>query len=406
MRRFLFLQGPHGPLFDRLGDALRSGGHDVHRINLCGGDRYDWTGAALDYRGSARKWPEFFGTYIARHAISDVLLYGDCRPLHSAAHTVAKGGQVSIWVFEEGYIRPDWITLERDGVNGYSQLGSDPDEYVDAARSLPPFPHYPAMASNLNLRLHRSAYHIFQLYLNSWRFPFYRSHRPMPGWLEAAGWAWRLLGRKRAQARARSAMQELADQSYFLFPLQLNSDYQIRLHSPFADVSQAIETVLASFASKADAADLLVLKQHPLDNCLIPWRRVIDRAARQHGIVDRVVYLERGDIAKLVKRARGVVVVNSTTGTLALGSGVPTIALGQAVYDMPQITHQGELDGFWNQPVAPDPVVWDAFRRVLRYRCLIRGSMLDDAGLNELVAGAVDRLTAEAIPHVAPYEAS
>lgn len=399
MRHFLFLQGPHGPLFDRLGDALRSAGHDVHRINLCGGDRHDWTGPATDYRGSRRGWPEFFGTYIARHSITDVLLYGDCRPLHSAAHMVAKRQRISIWVFEEGYIRPDWITLERDGVNGYSQLGSNPDEYLDAAQSLPPFPSYPPIASNLRLRLRRSAYHIFHIYLNSWRFPHYRSHRPMPGWWEAAGWAWRLLSRKRAQARARLAIQDLDGASYFLFPLQLDSDYQIRLHSPFGDVSEAIEVVVASFAAKADVGDLLVLKQHPLDNCLIPWRHVIDRSARQHGVVDRVVYLERGDIGQLVKGARGVVVVNSTTGTLALSSDVPTIALGQAVYDMPQITHQGDLDEFWNRPMAPDPVVWDAFRRVLRDRCLIRGSMLDDAGLDELVIGTVDRLTTHAVQH-------
>jgi capsular polysaccharide export protein len=406
MRRFLFLQGPHGPLFSRLGDALRSAGHDVHRINLCGGDRLDWTGPAIDYRGSARHWPEFSGTYVARHAITDVLLYGDCRPLHSVAHAVAKRQRISIWVFEEGYIRPDWITLELDGVNGYSKLGRDPEEYLIAAQSLPPFPQFPAIASNLRLRLRRSAFHILHTYLNSLRFPHYRSHRPTPGWLEATGWAWRLLGRRPAQARARLAIQALAGTSYFLFPLQLDSDYQIRLHSSFANVSDAIKTVVASFAARAGSDDQLVLKQHPLDNGLIPWRRIIARVALQHDVADRVVYLERGDIAKLVKGARGVVVVNSTTGTLALNNGVPTIALGQAVYDMPQITDQGHLDDFWIDPVPPNPVVWDAFRRVLRDRCLIRGSMLDDASLKELVAGAVDRLTAHTGLHADRLEAA
>lgn len=399
MRRFLFLQGPHGPLFARLGDALRAAGHDVHRINLCGGDRLDWAGPAADYRGSERHWPEFFGTYVARHGITDVLLYGDCRPLHSAAHTVAKGQRLSIWVFEEGYIRPDWITLERDGVNGNSQLGSDPEEYLDAARDLPPFPTYPAIRSNLRLRLRRSAYHILHTYLSLWRFPHYRTHRPTPGWLEAIGWASRLTRRKRARARARLAMQDLAGSSYFLFPLQLNSDYQIRLHSPFVDVSEAIEMVMSSFSLHASTEDRLVLKQHPLDNGLIAWRRTIQRAAEQHGVTDRVVYLEGGDIAHLVRAARGVVVVNSTTGTLALSSNIPTIALGQAVYDIARITHQGGLDQFWNDPVPPDPAVWDAFRRVLRDRCLIRGSMLDDHGLDALVAGAVEKLTTPAQPH-------
>ena len=37
-QRFLFLQGPPGPFFERLGSALRDLGHAVHRINLNAGD--------------------------------------------------------------------------------------------------------------------------------------------------------------------------------------------------------------------------------------------------------------------------------------------------------------------------------------------------------------------------------
>ena len=37
-QRFLFLQGPPGPFFDRLGASLRRHGHAVHRINLNAGD--------------------------------------------------------------------------------------------------------------------------------------------------------------------------------------------------------------------------------------------------------------------------------------------------------------------------------------------------------------------------------
>lgn len=398
MSRFLFLQGPHGPFFARLADVLRATGHKVYRINLCGGDRRDWTGDAVDYRHTASRWPEFFGTYLLRNGITDVVLYGDCRPMHVAAHAVAKAQGVAIWVFEEGYIRPDWMTLERDGVNGYSKLSTDPAVYLAAARDLPLFPNYPPIQSNRRRRLKHSSRYILDTYLSAWRFPHYRSHRPIAGWLEAAGWCWRLSRRKQTRRRAARAIESLSGKRYALFPLQLNSDYQIRLHSPFADMSDAIEQVVASLAQHADPALKLVVKLHPLDNGLIAWRRIVDRLSLQHGVADRVVFLDGGNIDALVARACSLVSVNSTTGTLALASGVPTIALGSAVYDVPGITHQGSLDKFWTAPTPPDPLVWDAFSRVLRDRCLIHGSMFDDRGLDELVAGASKRLTAPPVP--------
>ena len=40
-RTFLFLQGPHGPYFAMLADALRARGHKALRININGGDKVD-----------------------------------------------------------------------------------------------------------------------------------------------------------------------------------------------------------------------------------------------------------------------------------------------------------------------------------------------------------------------------
>jgi capsular polysaccharide export protein len=99
-----------------------------------------------------------------------------------------------------------------------------------------------------------------------------------------------------------------------------------------------------------------------------------------------------------VRSARGLVTVNSTTGTLSLRHGVPTIVLGDAVYDIPRITHQGALDGFWAAPMAPDADVYDAFRRVLIDRCLVHGGYFSDQGLGMLVAGSVARLEAADAP--------
>ncbi|HYZ41118.1 MAG TPA: capsular biosynthesis protein, partial [Stellaceae bacterium] len=124
--------------FERLGRALAERGHAVHRVNFNGGDRAFWRlPGAVDFRGRPQEWPEFLDELIVGKAISDVILFGDCRPLHRAAIRIAEERLLRIHVVEEGYLRPDWITFEEGGVNGHSSLPRDPDWYRERARSLP-----------------------------------------------------------------------------------------------------------------------------------------------------------------------------------------------------------------------------------------------------------------------------
>ncbi|MDB5718562.1 MAG: Capsule polysaccharide biosynthesis protein [Sphingomonas bacterium] len=391
-KHFLFLQGPPGPFFAMLADRLEQDGHRVHRINFNGGDRASWPGPATDYRGNAADWPRFFDAFVVAERITDLVLFGDCRPLHRTAHGMATLRKLRIHVLEEGYIRPDWMTLELDGVNGNSTLSRDPKWYLAEARGLPPLPTFPPVASSFERRAREAFAYYAQSIFQIWRFPHYRSHRPQAALLESYGWFWRLLGRGGARRRSQQVLKTLGDAPYFAFPLQLNSDHQIRTHSPFGSMKVAAEYVIESFARAAPPETRLLIKEHPLDNGLINWRRLIGAQAAALGVADRVLLLEEGDVARIVAKACGVVTINSTTGTLALSVGVPTAVLGQAVYHIAGITHQGPLDSFWRSPSPPKAELYDAFCRVLLNRCLIRGGFLSDEGLALLVDGAVQRL--------------
>jgi capsular polysaccharide export protein len=405
-RSFLFLQGPPGPFFARLGVALVTAGHNVFRINFNGGDRMCWSIGATDYRDTAQNWPRFFEGFVKKHGITDLVLFGDCRPLHRAAHGIAKLNHLMIHVFEEGYVRPDWVTLEVDGVNGNSNLSKDPNWYLKAARNLPPLPTYPGIASSFKRRAREALAYYTQSVVQTWRFPHYRSHREGFVIMEGLGWIKRLSTDNKARARSVLLLEKIGQRPYFLFPLQLNSDHQIRIHSPFGNMRVAMEYVIESFARTAPADAVLVVKQHPLDNGLINWRRYAMALARRLGLGERILFLEDGDIAQIVRPARGLVTINSTTGTLSLSDGIPTVVLGHAVYDVPGITHQGPLDEFWVAPHPPEPRIWDAFCRVLRDRCLVRGGFLSEEGLQLLIEGSVERLTCRPFFNAAAIEPS
>lgn len=396
-RNILLLQGLMGPLFRKLGQALRRDGYGVHKVNFNGGDRLFWRlPNGIDYRGSLAEWPEALKRLIADRQITDVVLFGDCRPMHMVATAVCRDLHVPVHVFEEGYIRPDWVTLELGGVNGHSTLPRDPAWYRAEAAALPPAPeHHPVPSSFRRRAAEGLLYNAADVLTRSY-YPYWENHRPWHPLVEGMGWARRLLRRKAAALRTHDVLisLETRGQPYMLFPLQLDSDAQIRLHSSFAGIADALRLVITSFAANAPADLRLVVKEHPLDNGVRDWRLETETLAALHGVAHRVDYLEGGDIVPVAQRAKGMVTINSTSGTLALALDVPVIALGQAVYDIEGITFQGQLDDFWRDPGRPDAETFGAFRRVLIDRCLVAGGFFSEEALTKVTEGVIARLEA------------
>ena len=394
-REFLFLQGPPGPFFRQLAVALRECHVGVHRINLSGGDRYDWVDAENEYRGRMRHWPIYLDRFLRAHRITDLVLFGDCRPMHQAALRMAQLRGVHIHVFEEGYIRPDWMTLERDGVNGHSPLERDPDVILASARWLPEVPQLPPITAEFKRRARDSYWHYHHVVTGKLRFPFYRSHRQGSICLDGIGWARKFLGAKARARQAQETLAAIAGRKYFLFPLQLTGDYQIRMHSPFGSMGVAVDYVLESFARFAPADTVLLVKEHPLDSGFRNWRSWLRRRARRLNIEERILHIDGGELQDLAEGAVGMVCVNSTSGTLALEAGLPVVVLGDAVYDIRGVTHQSGLDSFWLAPEAPDRELYGAFKKLLHARCLVRGGLASASAVETLVRNSIERLLAE-----------
>lgn len=399
-RTVLLLQGLMGRLFRRLGQGLMEAGHTVHKINFNGGDRLFWRlPNGIDYRGSLAEWPQALERVIRELGVTDVALFGDCRDHHLPAIRVCRALGVPVHVFEEGYIRPDWVTLELGGVNGHSSLPRDPAWYRGMAAALPSVPAHAQVPSSFRRRATEGLIYNAADVLTRWHYPYWTNHRPWHPLVEGMGWLRKLRRRKHREGSAARLMArlEVSGAPYFLFPLQLDSDAQIRLHSLFAGIADALRLVIGSFAAHAPAEMRLVVKEHPLDNGVRDWRQETADMAALFSVADRVDYLAWGDIVPVTRRARGVVTINSTSGTLALAEGVPVVALGHAVYDIADITHQDGLDTFWQDPVVPDAATFAAFRRVLIERCLIPGGFFSEEALGKVVRHAIARFEGKPI---------
>lgn len=394
-RVFLFLQGPSSPIFRKIADRLESYGHTCLRINLNVGDQIIWRRkGAFNYRGTLADWPAYLERFIGAHHVTDMILLGEERPYHQAATAVAQRMGVAISIVEMGYLRPDWLTLERDGMSSNSHFPADAGLIVDAARGLPE-PDWRKRYSQTFLAdaSYDLLYNLPNVFL--WfLFPHYRRHAIFHPLAEYAGWIRRLATGKRRSAEAEETIRALLslDAPYFVYPLQLETDFQLRAHSPFHSQKDAIDEVLRSFATHATERSRLIFKVHPLDNDLIAWRKIIEDRASELGLAGRVLYLDGGNLDVLADGSAGMVTVNSTAGLHALKQGRPVKVLGTAVFDIAGLTDQQPLEDFWKKPTAPDAVVSAAMFRLLAASIQVRGNLYSKAGTDAGAQAIAERL--------------
>lgn len=373
-RNILLLQGPNGPFFDRLARFLTGQGRTVTKINLNAGDRWFYRlPGALDFTDSPDRWPHFIDDVLRERGIEAVVLFGDCRPYHRSAVLRARLQSVPVFVFEEGYIRPNYVTFEPGGVNANSPLPRSPG-------ILGLFPR-PAAVKKERRSYWRMARYSLTYYLagriGRERFPNYRHHRPFD--LFPEGWYWLRSGLRKLlyKLTERAYPARLAGElkgRYFLVALQVFNDSQIKHHSDYRSVRAMIAAVLRSFAREAPSDAHLVFKHHPMDRGHRHYGRQIAQAAAEAGMADRIHYVHDLHLPRLLQDARGVVVVNSTVGLSALYHHAPVKTLGRCMYDLPGLTHQGSLASFWNAPVRPDEDKHERFRSYLIAMTQVSGS--------------------------------
>lgn len=379
-RALLFLQGPASPFLRFLAQSLENKGARVLKINFCLGDSIFWRPRrGRFFRQRRQDWPAFLENYLRDHKVTDIVMLGDGRPVHAAAAETGIRLGIRIHVIEHGYLRPDWLTIEPDGMSAHSRFPQEPERIGSLAADQPPVPHGGLYRSSfLTYALYDLIYHVPNVIFGWLVHPHYRSHGAVHPVREYSGWIGKALTRRRRRQAADAAITaSLAGAGrLFLFPLQLPGDYQILRHAPGGDLFRLVDAVIASFARHAPAEDKLLFKVHPIDNGLSAWPERIARAAADNGVTGRVFVVDGGDTDALIEKSAGVVTINSTVGLTALAAGRPVIALGAAIYDVPGLTFQQPLAAFWQRPTLPDPRIFDQFIRALAATTQVRGGFI------------------------------
>lgn len=402
---FLFLQGPHGPFFSGLGSMLRKAGAQVWRVGFNAGDRAFWfhPKTYLPFRGAHADWPDAIAQMLDDRGVTDIVLYGDTRPIHAHAVAAAKERGITVHVFEEGYMRPYWVTYERGGTNGNSRLMdmaiSDMQaalELSDMEAPLPPA-HWGDMRQHM---FYGALYHWFVMFRNG-DYRNFKPHRSLTVAKEFQLYLQRLLllpvhaiDRGLATLRIRNG-----GFPYHLALLQLEHDSSFQMHSPFSTMTEFLERIMNGFARGAPQHHHLVVKAHPLEDGRVPVRKEVKRLARQLGISDRVHYVRGGKLARLLNDARTAVTVNSTAGQQVLWRGIPLKVFGRAVYAKPEFVSNQSLKSFFAGASRPDNKAYKDYRRYLLETSQVAGGFYSMRGRRQLMRQVVDMMLSPEDPY-------
>ncbi len=370
-RVFLLLQGPHGPFFGQLGQQLRAAGAQVWRVGFNAGDAFFWRDKAryIAHRGTPEEWPAHLERLLDEKGITDIVLYGDVRPIHAAACKAALRRGLILHVFEEGYLRPYWLTYERGGSNGHSRLMKiglkNMREALRGHRGeirRPPA-HWGDMRQH---KFYGALYHFIVLAANG-GYPGFRSHRQISGWQEFHLHLNRLISGPFAAIARRIQTTRIRYGGYpfSLVLMQLEHDSNFIAHSPFDSMTEFTSLCLREFAEHAPQHHHIVFKAHPLEDDRANIVEAIATEARRLNITERVHFVRGGKLAGLLSQARSVITVNSTSAQQALWRGLPVKALGQAVYSKPGLVSTQPLSEFLVSPLRPDRLAYEEYRNFL-----------------------------------------
>jgi capsular polysaccharide export protein len=403
-RRVLMLQGPHGPFFRQLAAQLTRAGARVWRAGFNRGDQAFWRRANyIAFTDPPDRWPDACAALLDRHGITDLVLYGDSRAVHAQAIALAQARGLTVHVFEEGYLRPYWVTYERGGSNGNSRLMSlsVADMRRALARPGADAPHPPGHWGDMREHVFYGAlYHFFVMALNR-AYPNFRPHRSI-GVVQEFRLHLRRLMLMPLHRLERVLASRRIRRGGFPFHtvlLQLEHDASFRSHSDLPSMADFIALCLDGFATGAPLHHHLVFKAHPLEDGRVHLRRLIRDGATARGLAGRVHFVRGGKLAGLLGATASAVTVNSTAGQQVLWRGLPLKIFGRAIYDKPEFVSDQPLAAFFAAPRRPEIAAYHDFRQFLLESSQLPGGFYSARGRAELLRQVVDKMLVDSDPY-------
>ncbi len=369
----LLLIGPIGNFFSRFARYLTKNNVTVHKINFPLKEVFFARGTTVhQYSDKPEHFDEYLQHFVDKHHIKQIYMSADFYNIHQSAINVANKLGIDAYVFELGYVRPHYVTLERDRVNARSNLNK-PKGFYQSLEDVAELPEPKYTVGYLWRKMYLPLCFFLQCLCRYKIIPGEHKSQPQLKFIYN-----QIIGTLRkplyalTERQTKKAIRQLPH--HFFVPLQVDTDSQITMSSKYSGMKQFIEEVMVSFATDAPVHANLVIKHHPADRGYNNYRTYIETLAKALKITHRVFYVHDMKLAEIFANCIGVVTVNSTVGLNALQAGLPTKVMGETFYDVEGLTTHTELKNFWHKRDEVDKKLFIKFFQYMIDTTQINGS--------------------------------
>ncbi len=356
-KKILIVQGDWEAGMSFLAQDLIAAGHEAHKVVLCFPDFiYKIRGIQTHvFRKSLADFDTWLWELVNKESIDTFFLYNHYRPYNQIVWKLAEEWNLGCFVFELGLIRPNCVTVFSRETLPLPTLAKAWDKILSGEFSPDTVEMPPELCKvSTSAKLYSFGTNFVLSRYTSFLFPNFVDQKELKLWHEVKSglvFLWRLMEHSRDTEYNDIFAGELSGK-YYAVPLQVHSDTQILNCSDFQSIEQFITEVVTSFERHAPADTKLVFKVHPMDRGYKDYRYLLQGFDQRLG-GGRILYVDRVNLPIMLKHAIGLVNINSSVGISGLIKHIPVIALGRAVYNLEELTYQGDLDTFWTQAKAP-----------------------------------------------------
>ena len=199
------------------------------------------------------------------------------------------------------------------------------------------------------------------------------------------------------------------DGEYFLIPLQVPTDSQMKKAAKGWNSVNLISSTLASFAQTAAKEKHLVFKIHPLELGHNNYTQLIKKTAKAFNIQSRVHVLDSGALGPLVAHCAGMITINSTSGLSAIYHGVPLLVVGDAIYAnqaLATCAHgKPDFGSFWEERFVATEEVRHTYLDWLKETSLKEGDFYNANGMHVACQGVLEKIGGQAMSETCYQEA-
>ncbi len=374
----LLLIGPLGTFFSRLLIYLEKNNVKTYKIDF---PLYEYgfsKKSKIIYKDDISEFKDFLEDIIIKKKIKHIFMYGNVLIPHKQALNLCKelerkGYIVNPHIFELGYLRPNFVTLEDRGVNYSSSFIVNRDFY-ERQSSYESFPV--SIKQGLRIRkiwkLISFVNHCFKNY-KIVEFEHKLQPKPIYLWFQLKGFFLKYLYKF---SENKLKINSFTTGPFFLVILQVETDSQILKGSKFKNNREFIYKVIKNFSDAKLKNTKLVFKHHPRDRGYNNYLKFIINVSREMNIANYVYYIHDFPLSKILKNTfcKGVVLINSTVGYQSLFHSVPTKALGIAPYNFDGLADQKNLISFFKNPDKVNKLLFNKFYKYILENSQINGN--------------------------------